>query len=86
MKHRIKLIACDMDGTLLQDDKHISEENRKAVARLKEAGIQFVIATGRHDSMVKTYLDELEIETPVISCNGGMVRDPFPTSSTPQLP
>ena len=83
---RIKLIACDMDGTLLDGNKKISAENIKAVKRLKDAGIYFVIATGRHDSMIKEYLDELGIEMPVISCNGALVRNPFTDkifSSTP---
>jgi Cof subfamily protein (haloacid dehalogenase superfamily) len=75
--NKIKLIACDMDGTLLDDDKQISRENIEAIAKLKTRGIYFVIATGRHDSMVKSYLDTLGLEMPVISCNGAMVREPF---------
>lgn len=66
-----------MDGTLLDDRKDISRDNIEAVRLLKEAGIYFVIATGRHDSMIKAYLDELNIEMPVISCNGAIVREPF---------
>ena len=66
-----------MDGTLLDQNKKIPEQNIEAVRRLKEEGIYFVIATGRHDSMIKPYLDELEIEMPVISCNGALVREPF---------
>lgn len=82
----IKLIACDMDGTLLDSNKSIPQENIEAVRKLKEAGIYFVIATGRHDSMIKPYLDDLHIEMPVISCNGALVREPFHDkmfSSTP---
>ena len=74
---KIKLIACDMDGTLLNSSKEIPQKNIEAVKRAKEAGILFVIATGRHDSMIKSYMDELEIEMPVISCNGAIVREPF---------
>ena len=73
----IKLIACDMDGTLLNSDKQLSEKNIEAVKRLKAAGVLFVIATGRHDSMIKPFLEELHIEMPVISCNGALVREPF---------
>lgn len=74
---RIKLIACDMDGTLLDEEKEISQKNIETIARLKDRGIYFVIATGRHDSMIKRYLDTLGLEMPVISCNGAMVREPF---------
>jgi Cof subfamily protein (haloacid dehalogenase superfamily) len=74
---KIKLIACDMDGTLLDDQKQISQKNIDAITKLKSRGIYFVIATGRHDSMIKGYLDTLGLEMPVISCNGAMVREPF---------
>jgi len=66
-----------MDGTLLDSGKKIPPENIDAVKLAKEAGVYFVIATGRHDSMIKAYLDDLHIEMPVISCNGAMVREPF---------
>lgn len=66
-----------MDGTLLDDNKKISEKNIEAITRLKNSGVYFVIATGRHDSMIKSYLDQLKLEMPVISCNGAMVRNPF---------
>ena len=74
---KIKLVACDMDGTLLDDRKEISEENIRAVKALSAKGVHFVIATGRHDSMIKAYLDVLDISTPVISCNGALIRNPL---------
>ncbi|MDC7228310.1 MAG: Cof-type HAD-IIB family hydrolase [Spirochaetales bacterium] len=83
---KLKLIACDMDGTLLDSNKKIPKANIEAVRKLKEQGVYFVIATGRHDSMIKSYLDDLQIEMPVISCNGALVREPFHNkmfSSTP---
>lgn len=73
---RIKLVACDMDGTLLNSSKHISEGNINAIKKLEAAGVQFVIATGRHDSMIRHYVDELGVDMPVISCNGAVVRYP----------
>ncbi|OQY32250.1 MAG: hypothetical protein B6241_11650 [Spirochaetaceae bacterium 4572_59] len=77
MTEKIKLVACDMDGTLLNKEKLISQQNIDAIKKLRSRGIYFVIATGRHDSMITTYLDILGIEMPVISCNGAMVREPF---------
>ncbi len=74
---QIKLIACDMDGTLLNDSKQITDGNIDAVKRLKEdTDVRFVIATGRHDSMIGDYMDELGIDMPVISCNGALIREP----------
>lgn len=77
MTANIKLVACDMDGTLLNKEKLISQQNIDAIGALQSRGIYFVIATGRHDSMITGYLETLGIEMPVISCNGAMVREPF---------
>lgn len=66
-----------MDGTLLNDDKQLSEKNLQTIKKLPDFGIQFAIATGRHDSMIKSYLKHLDLKVPVISCNGAMVREPF---------
>ena len=43
----VKLIASDLDGTLLRNDKSISEETGKALEKAREAGIYFVPSTGR---------------------------------------
>lgn len=42
-----KLIALDMDGTLLNSDKVISTENKDAIARARAAGVKVVLASGR---------------------------------------
>jgi len=70
-----KLLVVDMDGTLLDDDKNISSENIAAVREMQQSGVPLVLATGRSDAMVKRYLDLLQIEAPVISCNGAFIRD-----------
>ncbi len=74
---KYKLFVADMDGTLLNDDKQLSEKNIQAIKKLPNYGVQFAIATGRHDSMIKSYLKHLDLKVPVISCNGAMVREPF---------
>lgn len=43
----IKLIAIDMDGTLLNDEQLISDENRKAIREAEDKGVYVVISTGR---------------------------------------
>lgn len=70
-----KLVVTDMDGTLLNSEKKISSENLKAIKRLKEKGIKFAIATGRLDTMIKSYLKEIENDSPVICCNGALIRN-----------
>ena len=42
-----KCIFCDLDGTLLNDDKKISSANLKAIERARAAGVKFVVCTGR---------------------------------------
>lgn len=46
-QNQVKLIAIDMDGTLLNSQKEIPEENIKAIQEAVEAGIKIVLCTGR---------------------------------------
>lgn len=71
----IKMIVSDMDGTLLDSSKLVSEENKKAVGELKDQGIYFVLATGRIFASAAKYARELGVETPVIACNGALIKD-----------
>lgn len=71
----MKLIASDMDGTLLNKYWRISDENRAAVLEAQAAGIQFVIATGRPYTNVNVILEEAGITCPVISLNGAQTHD-----------
>ena len=43
----IKLIAIDLGGTLLNEEKQISDENKQALAKAKEKGVKIVLCTGR---------------------------------------
>lgn len=56
-----KLIAIDMDGTLLMEDKSISEETYQAIQRAKAAGVKVVLATGRPLNGIKNYLKQLKL-------------------------
>lgn len=55
----IKLIAIDLDGTLLNKEHHVSEANRQALAKAVEAGIKIVICTGRVLSGIQEIIREL---------------------------
>ena len=70
-----KWCVCDMDGTLLNSDNVISKENEVALKKLQEMGLEVIIATGRVDLMVKVYIKQLDLKGPVISCNGGLIRN-----------
>lgn len=56
-----KLIAIDMDGTLLKEDKTISSETFKAIDKATDKGIKVVLATGRPLEGIKRYLKELNL-------------------------
>ncbi|GAM75577.1 HMP-PP hydrolase [Vibrio ishigakensis] len=58
-----KLIAIDMDGTLLNSDKIISERNKKAIQDARAQGVTVVLASGRPYEGMKNYLAELEMNT-----------------------
>ncbi|WP_111937475.1 Cof-type HAD-IIB family hydrolase [Clostridium paraputrificum] len=71
-----KLIALDMDGTLLKGDNTISQETKKAINLAKEKGIKIVITTGRPIQGVMNYLEELDLindDEYVITYNGSSV-------------
>lgn len=71
----IKLIASDMDGTLLNRDGQISEENCKAIKEAQELGIQFVIATGRNFNSVEPLVKARGLKCEYILMNGAEYRD-----------
>lgn len=72
----IKMISLDLDGTLLTDEKTITEANQKKLKELHRKGIKIVICTGRPINAIKNYLTELELfdENDFTVCfNGGLV-------------
>ncbi len=71
----MKCIASDMDGTLLNENQKISEENRKALEAVMEMGGQVIIATGRSYKEARLALDEVNFNCPIISMNGAAVYD-----------
>ena len=72
---KIKLIATDMDGTFLDDDKNAPEENVKALAECAERGIQIVPATGRIMRAIPDEIKNLPGVRYAIAINGAVVAD-----------
>ncbi len=68
-----KLIAIDLDGTFLNDNKEISRENREAIQMAMHAGKSVVISTGRGMQNVLPYVQELGISIPIVAVNGSEV-------------
>lgn len=71
-----RLIATDLDDTLLDDNSRISERNRQAVRQAVSLGIQFVIATGRMFQTSVKYIDELGLQgdPPLINFHGALIK------------
>lgn len=71
-----KLIAIDMDGTLLKNDKTISVKTKEALKAANNLGVKIVLTSGRPIQGIKNYLDELELTSKddyVIGLNGALV-------------
>lgn len=71
----VKLIATDMDGTLLNAAHEVSEENVKAIQYAQEQGITVVIATGRAFYEANDPIQPTGLKVPYICLNGAEVRD-----------
>lgn len=70
----IKCIASDMDGTLLNSNQQISEQNKEAILKAQAQGIEFVVATGRSYEEATYVLAQVGLTCPVICVNGAEVR------------
>lgn len=69
----IKLVACDLDGTLFNSDMVVSEENAAAIHKAQENGIEFLVATGRAPKESRVVLKDANIKTGFINLNGALV-------------
>ncbi|WP_246637683.1 Cof-type HAD-IIB family hydrolase [Crassaminicella profunda] len=70
-----KLVVSDMDGTLLNSNNMVSENNKKAFKALLENNIHVAIATGRIYTSARVYAKHLDMVTPIIACNGAVIRN-----------
>lgn len=68
-----KLIAIDLDGTLLNSKSEISEDNLKALRKLEKGGFEIAIATGRAEYDVKHLCEKYSLNSHIISLHGARV-------------
>lgn len=71
----IKLIASDMDGTLLNAKMLISKENADAIRYANSKGIEFMVATGRNRQEAVSALEEAGLSCSMINLNGALIYD-----------
>ncbi|MBR0417838.1 MAG: HAD family phosphatase [Erysipelotrichaceae bacterium] len=70
-----RVMACDLDGTLLKDDKTISKENIEALKLMTDKGVIFLPSTGRTHRELPAPLRDLPFLHYALCCNGGAVYD-----------
>ncbi|GAB2676939.1 HAD family hydrolase [Paenibacillus thermoaerophilus] len=70
---KYRLLALDMDGTLLDDEQRISPENREWIGRAREAGVTVIFATGRGYQSLLPYAEELNLDSPIVAVNGSEI-------------
>ena len=68
-----KLLAIDLDKTLLDNDHSISRRNYNALKKCRDMGIYVILASGREVETIDRFSDELEIYDPIIACVGAIV-------------
>ncbi|MFG6077304.1 pyridoxal phosphatase [Erwinia sp. OPT-41] len=70
-----RVIALDLDGTLLTPRKTILPESLEALQKARQAGVKIVIVTGRHHVAIHPFYQALALDTPAICCNGTYLYD-----------
>lgn len=73
MTGKYRLLALDLDGTTLNDRGEISETNQQWIRKASEAGVAVCISTGRGFESALTFAEQLELDSPMITVNGGEI-------------
>jgi HAD superfamily hydrolase (TIGR01484 family) len=71
----VRLVACDLDGTLLRPDLTVSERTRRALRRAQASGVVVALVTGRPPRALPTVAAEAGVGGLAICCNGALVYD-----------
>jgi Cof subfamily protein (haloacid dehalogenase superfamily) len=72
----IKLLIADVDGTLVTRDKVLTLRAQAAIVKLRAAGIEFAITSGRPPRGMQMLIEPLGLTTPIAAFNGGMFVSP----------
>src|SRR6266567_4078078 len=71
----VRMVAIDLDGTLLSSRKTITPKTHAALKAAVAAGVKIVLATARPPRSVRTYYEALKLDMPTINYNGALVWD-----------
>ena len=72
---QVRLLAFDIDGTLLRADHQLSDVVKQAIYSLRETNIQVLLATGRRYGQAFEIARELKLETPLIAAGGAVIKN-----------
>ena len=72
---KYKLLAVDVDGTLLDDKHRLSENNRRAIGDIRKEGVKVIPFSGRGYPALKGIIETLKLEDAVVTQNGSLVLD-----------
>lgn len=70
-----KMIAIDLDGTLLNSQKQISHDNITHIRKAIDKGVKIVVCSGRIFSGARVFAKQIGIREPIIACNGAIIKD-----------
>lgn len=76
MIYRPKLIAVDIDGTLLNSNSKLTERTKRALQRAMDQGIHVITATGRMYPSALPFVREIGMTSPCVFYNGAAIRNP----------
>ena len=82
----VKLIAIDLDGTLIDHQLTVAPRVKQAIAAAQAQGVTVTLASGRMFAAMVPYAQELDITVPLICYQGGLVRHPVTEETTFHLP
>jgi Cof subfamily protein (haloacid dehalogenase superfamily) len=71
----VRLVACDLDGTLLRSDGSVSARTRETLRRVEACGVPVVLVTGRPPRIARIFASAAGIGGPIVCCNGALVYD-----------
>ncbi len=74
-KAKVKLFLADVDGTLVTQDKQLTDRAIAAVHKLHDAGVIFAITSGRPPRGMAMLIEPLDLQTPIAAFNGGLIVD-----------
>lgn len=78
MISKFKLVAVDLDGTLLDDNQRLSSANKSSIISLNKAGVKVILASGRLYTSVLPFAKACHLNNPIIACNGAVILETKP--------